>query len=136
MLENSKIKNSELFLSDSVIISQSLLSEILATINQMDNFSLKKEFPRNLELANLMNDISQFVEITSLLSKLLTDNKKYRDEVRQSHINLLFILKGIGLAQQKQDIVALEELIKYELKDNLTMWKIDLLPQTKRFLNT
>ena len=41
-------------------------------------------------------------------------------------------MKGVQQAQSKLDHVALEDLIKYELKDNLTQWNIDLLPQIKR----
>ena len=46
------------------------------------------------------------------------------NEFKDSHIHLLFVMKAMNQAQQKQDRVALEDLIKYELKDNLTQWKI------------
>jgi hypothetical protein len=56
-------------------------------------------------------------------------------EIKTSHIHLLFILKGINQAQQKNDSLVLEDLIKHELKDNLTQWKINLIPTIKRMLN-
>lgn len=124
------------FLSDCVLLSQELLSDILFSINHFTEFSLKNEFAVNRQLTQLTSDISQFVELTSLLAKLLQSTlKQTLPEIKDSHVHLLFILKGINQARINQDFVALEELIKYELKDNLTQWKIDLIPQTKRLLN-
>ncbi|MGE3608947.1 MAG: hypothetical protein AB7I27_05125 [Bacteriovoracaceae bacterium] len=123
------------FLSDCILISQDLLSDILFSINQLNNFVPQNEYYINRSLINLTNDISKFVELTSLLTKLLqTSIKQTVPEIKESHLQLLFILKGINQARINQDFIALEELIKYELKDNLTQWKIDLIPQVKRLL--
>lgn len=124
-------------LSDTVTIGLDLLNDIIQQINTIENFSTEKEYFRNIQLTSMSSDITKFVELTTLLSKLLLTKKKINiPEIKQSHIHLLFILKGINQAQQKHDSLVLEDLIKYELKDNLTQWKIDLIPQIKRLINS
>jgi hypothetical protein len=66
----------------------------------------------------------------------MTKKEKSIKDIKESHIQLLFIMKAINQAQLKSDVLALEELIKYELKDNLTQWKIDLFPQVRKLLNS
>lgn len=127
----------ELFLSNTVNLTQELLKTILTCISALPDPTLVSEPHRNKFISSLTGDISNFVEVTTLLSKIIMNkNKDMLDKVKQSHFHLLFIMKAISQAQQKQDLVALEDLIKYELKDNLTQWKIDLIPQTKRMLQS
>ena len=124
-------------LSNTVSISQELLSDILAQINAINTFIPEREYFWNLQLSGLSSDISKFVEVTTLLSQVIQTKKKASlPGIKQSHIHLLFIIKGINQAQQKQDALVLEDLIKYELKDNLTQWKMDLIPLIKRLLNS
>ena len=124
-------------LSDSLSVSLELLSDIIAQINCIESFIPEKEFHWNQQLMTMSVDITNFVEVTTLISKILTAKKKITlPAIKQSHIHLLFVLKGINQAQQKHDSLVLEDLIKYELKDNLTQWKIDLIPLIKRLLNS
>ena len=125
------------FLAQAIVLSQELLSDIFSKINSVADLTPEREYIWNNQLMSLTSDVSQFVEITTLISKVMMNRKdSVFMEIKESHIQLLFILKGVVQAQQKQDLFALEDLIKYELKDNLTQWKIDLIPQTKRLLNT
>lgn len=127
----------DVLLSGTVSISQELLNDILSQINAIDAFIPEREYFWNLQLSGLSSDISKFVEVTTLLSQVIQTKKKSSlPGIKQSHIHLLFIIKGINQAQQKQDALVLEDLIKYELKDNLTQWKIDLIPLIKRLLNS
>jgi hypothetical protein len=130
-----KTSNSESFLSDSFSLAADLLSHIYQTLNSLKAFAEFSEDQRNNLITYLTLDISKFVEVTALSSRFLAPaHKDFLTQVKESHIQLLFIMKAINQAQLKQDIVALEDLIKYELKDNLTQWKIDLIPQSKRLL--
>lgn len=132
---NVQGSNHGVFLSDAVSLSHDLLGEILSAIKFLDGLEERSEENRNKLISGLTEDISLFVELTTLLSKvILVENKELFRKVKESHIHLLFIIKGVIQTQQKQDILALEDLIKYELKDNLTQWKIDLIPQIKRLL--
>lgn len=136
MLANTSAnRNDKLFLSDTLLLAQELLVDILQAISAVTGFTPDLETIRNGQISVITEDISRFVEVTSLVSKVLMEkNKELQSRIKNSHIHLLFIMKALNQAQLKQDLVALEELIKYELKDNLTQWKIDLIPQTKRLL--
>lgn len=125
------------FLLETSGLTLEFLSDILLDIQTIGEFSSEKEYFWNKRLLKLTADVSQFVELTTLLSKaVLTKSHQSFERIKASHVHLLFVLKGMNQAQLKQDYVALEELIKYELKDNLTQWKIDLIPQIKKVLNT
>jgi hypothetical protein len=43
-------------------------------------------------------------------------------------IHLLSIFKAVGIALKTQDHVMLSDLLEYELKDNITQWKIYVIP--------
>ena len=125
------------FFSNTVGLTLEFLSDIILDIQTFGEFTAEREFFWNKKLTKLTCDVSQFVELTTLLSKAIMLRKGQQiEQIKQSHISLLFIMKALNQAQLKQDYVALEELIKYELRDNLTQWKIDLIPQTKKLLNT
>ena len=127
----------DVLLSDTIAVGQDLLNDIILQINTIESFIPEKEYFWNLQLSSLSTDITKFVELTTLISKILSTKKKIGlTKVKESHIHLLFILKGINQAQQKHDSIVLEDLIKYELKDNLTQWKIDFIPLIKRLLNS
>jgi hypothetical protein len=126
----------DVLISNTVIIAQDLLNDIIIQINTIETFIPEKEYFWNLQLTCLSSDITKFVELTTMLAKILANRKNFTmPEIKQSHIHLLFVLKGINQAQKKHDSLVLEDLIKYELKDNLTQWKIDLIPQIRRLLN-
>lgn len=123
------------FLLESAGLTLELLEVILEKIQSANLTTLKFEYHLNKLVSDLTQDVSQFVELTTLISKTMMQRKLIvPKDIKNSHIHLLFIMKGMGQACLKQDLVALEDLIKYELKDNLTQWKIDLIPQTKRLL--
>jgi hypothetical protein len=126
----------DVLISNTVIIAQDLLNDIIVQISTIETFIPEKEYFWNLQLTCLSSDITKFVELTTMLAKILANRKNFTmPEIKQSHIHLLFVLKGINQAQKKHDSLVLEDLIKYELKDNLTQWKIDLIPQIRRLLN-
>lgn len=125
------------FYSNTIGLTLEFLSDIILDIQTIGEFTDEREFYWNRRITKLTSDISQFVELTTLLSKSIMKHKQVNiSHFKDSHIHLLHILKAMNQSQLKQDYVALEELIKYELKDNLTQWKIDLIPQTKKLLNT
>jgi hypothetical protein len=125
------------FLQNTIGLTLEFLSDIIFDIQTIGEFKADREFYWNCKVTKLTTDVSQFVELTTLLSRIIMSRQQLTIAgIKESHIHLLFIMKGMNQAQLKQDYLALEELIKYELKDNLTQWKIDLIPQTKKLLNT
>ena len=126
--------NNELLLQ-SFALTQELLSELINDCGTIPSLGTESIIYWNKNLARLSNDISQFVEITTLLARSVSKKGEATYlEIKNSHIQLLFVMKAIGQAQLKADIIALQDLIKHELKDNLTQWKIDLIPQLKKLL--
>lgn len=122
-------------LSGYLRLTLDFLSDILQDIHLLGEFSEGKEFFWNSRISNLTADLSKFVELTTLVSKIIMKKtNQVIPGIKESHIQLLFIVKGMNQARNRKDYLALEELIKYELKDNLTQWKIDLIPKTKKLL--
>jgi hypothetical protein len=133
---NSESASSDILI-ESVQLAQEYLNQTLGRLNQLPSLQNAKTHNINQLVTALTMDVGTFVEITTLITRMV--QKRYQHSIagaKESHIHLLFIMKGINQAQQKGDLIALEDLIKYELKDNLTQWKIDLIPQVKRQLNT
>lgn len=123
-------------LTESVLLSQEHLNQILIRLQDLPDLQSALTHNMNQLVSSITMEVGTFVEISTLITRLL--QKRHHQSLagaRESHIHLLFIMKGINQAQLKGDTVALEELIKYELKDNLTQWKIDLIPQAKRLLS-
>ena len=48
--------------------------------------------------------------------------------IRDLKIHLLSVMKAIGTAHNAKDYIMLSDLLEYELKDNLTKWKILVMP--------
>ena len=128
--------DSDQFISNSLNLALELLNDIFNQINTLEIKSDEHRHFSNQHLTKLSLDITQFVELTTLTSRMITLKKNITlNVVKDSHIHLLFVLKGINQAQLKNDELILEDLIKYELKDNLTQWKINIIPTIKRMLN-
>ena len=129
--------DSEHFINESLNLALEVVTDILQQIESIKFCSNEHIHFTNLELTKISLKITQFVELTTLTSKFIAIKKnKDVSEIKNSHIHLLFILKGINQSQLKRDELVLEDLIKYELKDNLTQWKIDIIPKIKKILNS
>lgn len=124
-----------IFYSETIGLTLEFLSDLILDSQLIGEFTPDREYFWNKKIIKLTTDLGKFVELTTLLSKLITKNMGQTiSGVKESHIHLLFLVKAMNQAQLKQDYIALEELIKYELKDNLTQWKINLIPQIKKIL--
>lgn len=122
-------QSTESLSKSSVELVEDILNVISSWIQQDIPFGSLTPLERNHQLGLLTTNISSFVEISTLTTKY---HNMTEPEFKSSHISLLFIMKGINQAFLKSDWTALDELIKYELKDNLTQWKINLIPLLKK----
>lgn len=113
----------------SIILIEEILAVIFNWINSTSDFSKLSTIERNQQLGILTTSISSFVELSTLAAKY---SRITSQDLKDNHISLLFIMKAINQAFLKSDWIALEELIKYELRANLTQWKINLIPQLKK----
>ncbi len=63
--------------------------------------------------------------------------KNFKDEsIQKLEIHLLSVLKALVGAKEKEDVIMLCDLLEYELMDNLTQWKIKVLPELKKLKNS
>jgi hypothetical protein len=87
------------------------------------------------------------VELMDLYIQLITKaygvikrdpaTKSFKDEsITKLEIHLLSVLKALVAAKEKEDVIMLCDLLEYELMDNLTQWKIKVLPELKKLKNS
>lgn len=90
---------------------------------------------------------AEVVELMDLYIQLITRiYRTLRSELKNIHfkddsilgleIHLLSIMRAILQAKEKKDTVMLCDLLEYELVDNLTQWKIKILPELKKLKNS
>ena len=98
----------------------------------------------NIEEAN--DHFVEVIELMDLYIQLITKvysvlrnelkNLSFKDEgIQKLEIHLLSVMKALLQAKEKEDIIMLCDLLEYELVDNLTQWKIKVLPELKKLKN-
>lgn len=94
-----------------------------------------------IEVAN--NSFIEVIELMDLYIQLITRVYRvlrtdlhvmnFKDEsIQKLEIHLLSVMKALLQAKEKNDIIMLCDLLEYELVDNLTQWKIKVLPELKK----
>ena len=73
-----------------------------------------------------------FARIHTTLKRNLPDTINVGPDIQKLDIHLLSILKALIPAKENGDIIMLCDLLEYELIDNLTQWKIKIVPALKR----
>ena len=64
------------------------------------------------------------------------EQMNFKDEsIQKLEIHLLSVMKALLQAKEKNDTIMLCDLLEYELVDNLTQWKIKVLPELKKLKN-
>lgn len=100
------------------------------------NYSLKEKPLNQNTLYKVIEEVDIFIQLMTNVHKVLEveSNSKMNIglTIKELEVHLLFILKAIDLAFKKEDNVMLEDLLEYELIDNLTQWKIQALPKIKK----
>lgn len=129
-------ESNQVLILDSINLTTDLLTDIINQINETNEFEIELSEILNQRLISLTSSLTQFIEVSTLLYKASQQNfSKLQTPIKNSHIHLLFVLKGIVQANAKNDFIVLEDLIKHELKDNLTQWKINFIPTLKKSLS-
>jgi len=85
------------------------------------------------EVVDIMDLYTQlFSKIHSTLKRNLPITISISEDIQKLDIHLLSIFKAIIPAKENGDIIMLCDLLEYELIDNLTQWKIKIVPTLKR----
>lgn len=77
-----------------------------------------------------------YIQLISRVYRVLRTDLKvmsFKDEsIQKLEIHLLSVMKALLQAKEKNDVIMLCDLLEYELVDNLTQWKIKVLPELKK----
>ncbi len=86
-----------------------------------------------IEIVDLMDLYIQLITKVYRVIRANAHGQSFKDEnIQKLEIHLLSIIKALLLAKEKEDILMLCDLLEYELIDNLTQWKIKVLPELKK----
>lgn len=143
----NQIQHIEITVSNSKSILLETIDELPKYIDQLnDKITLAVKFSENNQyhltqtlLSEIIEKIDAFIQLISHLHQSLTVPSDIKlssgQSIKQLEIHLLSVVKAILVAQKREDHVMLVDLLDYELKDNLTQWKIIAIPQIKK-INT
>jgi len=115
--------------------------------NVTDKIQTLLQFYSENKLAQANSSFSEIIEIIDLFIQLITKihrtirihNPKQFTKgpvIQNLEIHLLSILKALIPAKEKEDIIMLCDLLEYELVDNLKQWKIQAIPELKKYKKT
>ena len=89
-----------------------------------------------VEVIELMDLYIQLISRVYRVLRVEMDGLSFKDEgVQKLEIHLLSVMKALLQAKEKNDTIMLCDLLEYELADNLTQWKIKVLPELKKLKN-
>jgi hypothetical protein len=113
-------------ISDINTLINSISSKILSFTKEIEE--LEKTDSNQLEL--IIDAVNIFVHSITYAIKNVRDKKELIDTlpIRDLKIHLLSVMKAIETAHNSEDLIMLSDLLEYELKDNLTKWKILVMP--------
>lgn len=89
-----------------------------------------EEFGDMIDILDLY--VQLFAKIHSTLKRVVDLPKETSENIQKLDIHLLSVLKALIPAKEKNDIIMLCDLLEYELVDNLTQWKIKIIPNLKK----
>jgi hypothetical protein len=120
-------------LTDCTSYIETIITKIeLLTEYQNEN----KTNEANVLFGEVIEIMDLFVQLMSKIYK--TIRKRHTEQLQATttfqnlEIHLLSIMKALLPAKEKNDIIMLNDLLEYELTDNLTQWKIKAIPELKK----
>ncbi|MFT6630718.1 MAG: hypothetical protein ACJAS4_000660 [Bacteriovoracaceae bacterium] len=127
--------SSNQLLSDILIDLAGLTDKILLKITQTaDEFKLENDDIAMVQLSTVIDAVDLFIKTINHACNSILDREEIEGflPIKELQIHLLSVIKAIHSAHQKEDHIMLTDLLEYELKDNLTQWKILILPTLKQ----
>ncbi len=109
--------------------------EYLTTV-LISNIETRSESPKSgaaEDLSNIITGVGALIKTSYFLSaNYIEEIIDYKSlPIKNLQIHLLSVMKGIETAHKAGDDFMLEDLLEFELKDNLTKWKILVIPTLK-----
>lgn len=110
------------------------IQKLISAYNSGETKEANDHFVEVIELMDL------FVQLITKIYTVLRNGLKslsFKDDgIQKLEIHLLSVMKALLQAKEKEDIIMLCDLLEYELIDNLTQWKIRILPELKKLKNS
>ena len=106
------------------------LSQEIETLRALNPATMPEQ-----SLSELVDETRKFVvflRYTNEYMKKTTPFPPLKEEMLRHKLHLLSVLRALADHVKAQDRVAVYDLITEELRDNLTMWKINVLPLMRR----
>ena len=123
----AKRKPEQVLLDHLTQFTTNILSKINQCVIQLKENHLDQAY---IELSLIIEAIDTFSEVSSYFGSD-QDNIELLP-YKSLQIHLLSVMKAILAAYSKEDTITLTDLLEYELKDNLTQWKIHIFTSLKR----
>lgn len=123
----AKRKPEQVLLDHLTQLTTNILSKINQCVIQLKENHLDQAY---IELSLIIEAIDTFSEVSSYFGSD-QDNIELLP-YKSLQIHLLSVMKAILAAYSKEDTITLTDLLEYELKDNLTQWKIHIFTSLKR----
>jgi len=113
------------------------IDNIIGKINTMISlYADNKQDEANIIFADAIDTIDLYVQLISRVHKTMRTHYKEKfvksETFQKLEIHLLSVLKALIPAKEKNDMIMLNDLLEYELIDNLTQWKIQAIPELKK----
>lgn len=114
-----------------------IISQVQVLIVHFQSGDLNAANTHFIEVAELMD---LYIQLMGRIYQVVRANNPARplkDEgIQRLEIHLLSVMKALLSAKENNDNIMLCDLLEYELVDNLTQWKIKILPELKKLKNT
>lgn len=89
--------------------------------------------------SEVIDTLDLFIQLVSKIYSTLKRNRpsviSNTKGIQNLEIHLLSVLKALIPAKESNDYIMLCDLLEYELVDNLTQWKIKIIPNLKKLRN-
>jgi len=93
----------------------------------------------NQDFLDLVEVIDLFIQLMTNIHRTFLERFKSVYVKSTGHknleIHLLSVLKGLLAAKERNDVIMISDLLEYELKENITQWKIKVIPEMKTLKN-
>jgi hypothetical protein len=113
-----------------------IIAQVQVLITHFQAGDLNAANAHFVEVAELMDLYIQLMaRIYQVVRANIPDRPLKDESIQWLEIHLLSVMKALLSAKENNDNIMLCDLLEYELVDNLTQWKIKILPELKKLKN-
>jgi hypothetical protein len=125
---------------ESIDSSYGYIDHIIGKIQKLTaHYQANEITEANQELVEVVELMDLYIQLITRVFQVIRLNNKdaplKEEGIQKLEIHLLSIIKALLQAKESNDLIMLCDLLEYELVDNLTQWKIKVLPELKKSKN-